>query len=98
MSASATHGLSFNATRLESEHNRSCRKVLSKVERVERFRTWLAVRFDCEASAATAFGVAPRTVRNWQNGDTAPRYADGIQAMLIDPDAIPFLTGKRDVL
>ena len=90
--------VSLPAVQHGSEHTCSRRKVLSKSERLDRFRDWLAVRFACDRVAARAFGVDPRTVRNWQNGVTAPRYADGVQAMLLDPDAIPYLTGASDVL
>ena len=89
---------SLAATRSNSEHSGPRRKVLSKAERLERFRDWLAVRFACDRAAARAFGVDPKTVRNWQNGVTAPRYADGVQAMLLDPGAIPYLTGASDAL
>jgi len=75
---------------------RKRRKVLSTADRVARFQDWLAARFACDRTAAQAFGVTARTVRNWQTGITAPRYADGITAMILDPDAIPYLTGSAD--
>ena len=98
VSIAFSHPGSFPVVRPDSEHSRSRRKVLSKVQRVDRFRHWLAARFTCDRSAARAFGVDQKTVRNWQNGVTAPRYADGVQAMLLDPGAIPYLTGARDEL
>ncbi len=93
-----THTGLLNTTLTASHCSRVARKLISTLEINARFAVWLARRFEDDHTPARLFGVTDRQVRNWRNQVSSPKASVLVSAILIDPDAAPYLTGRSDVL
>jgi hypothetical protein len=93
-----THTSLLNTTLTRADCNKAARKFLSAEEINERFAVWLARRFNDDHVPASLFGVTDRQIRNWRNQVSSPKAAVLVRAILIDPDAASYLTGRVDAL